>query len=106
MPKGEAEQQGIQIEGAGHRRIGEERLDFGGKAYYPGVEDVIQRLDAEVVARQEQALPSLVPERIGEDTVQVGRTVFCPLLVGMHQDLSVGLGLEAVALGLQLGAQL
>ena len=37
---------------------------------------------------------------------EAGRTVFGPLLVSMQQDLGVRLGPEAVALGLQVGAQL
>ncbi len=68
-------------------------------------ETVIQRLDAESVARQEQLLPAAVPDREGEHAVQAGRTVLAPLGIRPENDLGIAVGNEMMTERLQLLAQ-
>ena len=84
----------------------EQGLGFGGEGQALAVLRHVQRLDAEPVAPDQQAAAAGVPQREVEHAVQAMHESVALGLVQMDQDLAVGAGLEARALGLQLGAQL
>jgi len=65
-----------------------------------------QWADPDPVARQQQPLTSLVPQRDRELPVEAMQKVVAVLLIGMHQNLSVAVRRETVSLGLQLTSQL
>jgi hypothetical protein len=65
-----------------------------------------QRSHAHTIANQQEPAPWRVPERDGELAVEPRDEIVAPLLVGVNQRLGIGLGLEAVAEGLELPAQL
>jgi hypothetical protein len=71
---------------------------------------VVERLDAEVVAAEHEPArtgrPPEVGDRVRPHAVEAGRAVVAPLLVGVDDDLGVGLRGEGVAQLLELGAQL
>ena len=67
---------------------------------------VVQRLDAEAVARQEQRLLVAVPQREREHAAEALDAVLAPRLPGVHDDLGVAARAEDVAERLQLGDQL
>jgi hypothetical protein len=58
---------------------------------------VLERLDAEPVAGEEQGLLRLIPEREREHAAEVRDAGLAPFLPGMDDDLGVGCGAEAVA---------
>jgi len=66
---------------------------------------VIERLDAEAVARQKTALPARVPDREGERTVQARQAGFAPFGIGAQEDFGIAVGMETMALHQQFGAQ-
>ncbi len=71
-----------------------------------GVQREVERLDAEAVAGDEQALRPAVPDREGEHAVE-SREHALPLdLVEAEDDLGVGLGPEGVPASFEIGAQL
>ena len=66
----------------------------------------IERLHAQPVAGEEQGVLIGIVEREGEHAVEPGEAVRPPLPPGGEDDFGVALGLEMVALDLQLGANL
>ena len=67
---------------------------------------IVERLDADAIAREQQRAAAAVPERDAEHAAQVRERVLAPLLVGVDDGLGVGVGVERVAVGDELGAQL
>ena len=67
---------------------------------------VVERLDAEAVARQDQPPLAPVPDRHGEHAAQARGEVESVLLVEVDDHLGVAVAREAVPLRLELGAQL
>src|SRR5205085_7356795 len=67
---------------------------------------VVERLDPKAVARAEEPSPRAVPEREGPHAVEALDAALAPLAVGGEDDLGVGRAAEAVALGLELAAEL
>ncbi len=67
---------------------------------------VIQRLDAQAVAAEQHAAAVALPDREREHAVETADEVLAPGVVGLEQHLGVAVGVEAVALGLELAAQL
>ena len=55
---------------------------------------VVQRLDADAIARDEQRARSRVPDREAEHAAQPGDRVRAPLLVGVNDDFGVGRRVE------------
>ncbi len=85
----------------------QDRLDLRREDHAGAALRVVQRLDAQAVARQEQLLVRRVPQREGEHAGEVGDHLLAPLLVTAQDHLGVGvIGRESVPLGLQLGAEL
>ena len=73
---------------------GEQRLGFGGEGQATGGLEVIQRLDAERVAGQQQALGGRVVERDGVHAAQALGEARAVAAVEMQRHLAVGLGGE------------
>ena len=67
---------------------------------------VVERLDAEAVAREHEPALARVPDRHGEHTAQAGGEVEPVLLVEMGDHLGVAVAREAVAGRHQLGTEL
>ena len=66
---------------------------------------VVQRLDAETVARKEQGLAALVPQREGEHAAEALDARRAPRFPRVHDDLGVAARAEHVAERLQFGHQ-
>ncbi len=88
-----------------HGGVGQQALEFGGKDQAGALLPVEQRLDAEVVPRQDEALGRFVPDGEGKDAVEPPGGLLSPGQVGGQHHLRVGAGGEGVAQGLQLPAQ-
>jgi hypothetical protein len=76
---------------------GDQRLGLAGEAQAPGVEMPVERLDAEAVARREQAPPARVPEGEAEHPVEPPEARLSQVLVEMEDDLGVAPRPEDVA---------
>ena len=87
------------------RQERQQRLRLRGEVEDVADLGVVERLDPEAVARAEQLLLALVPERVGEHAAQAVERVRAPAVVGAHHDLGVAVGPEAAAADLraQLG---
>ena len=70
----------------------------------PGL-GIIERLDAENIARAVHLVRFRVPYDEGKHAAQLGGQCCAVLLIAVDDDLGVAVGLEDVPLGLQLGAQ-
>ena len=81
-------------------------FDQAGKTKRPVPLGVIQRLDAEGIAREEQFLFALVPDAEREHAAQRVHHRRAALCVQVQQDFGVRLRAEGVALGLQFAPQL
>ena len=79
---------------------------LGGELQHRATASVVQRLDPETVARQEQPAPALVPHSQGEHAPQPLDHRIAVVLVEVHEDLGVGGRAEAVPGGDTLMAQL
>ncbi len=107
-----------------HVAVGEEILDRAvvERALEPGVDEQrlqlraedhlaarqlgpVERLLAQAVARQEQGLAALVPQREGEHAAEAIETSLAPLFPGVDDHLGVGMGAEAMARRGQLADQ-
>ena len=67
---------------------------------------VVERLDAEAVAREHEPAAARIPQGHREHAAEPLEAVLAELLVQMDDDLDVAGGREAVSASLQLGAQL
>jgi hypothetical protein len=88
------------------RRIFEERLDLRAE-HEPAAAQlrVVDRLDADAIACEQQALPARIPDREREHAAEAFDAGIAPLLVPVDDHLGVGMGAEPVARALQLRAQ-
>ncbi|CQR36782.1 hypothetical protein THICB1_60006 [Thiomonas arsenitoxydans] len=84
---------------------GEQRRQARCEAQARAVLREVERLHAEAVACQQQALAAWVPQREGEHAVEPAHTVFAPLRVGLEEDLGIAAGDEAPAQLAQFSAQ-
>src|SRR5207249_3215339 len=87
-------------------RIAAKRARLAREDEPAAVEAVVERLDAEAVARAEESSTPAVPERERPHPVEPLDARVTPLLVGGEDHLGVGGAVEAAALRLELGAQL
>ena len=94
------------VEVARRRRMLEDRLDLGAEEHALRQQRVVQRLDAEPIAGEEELAPARVPDREGEHPVQALDARGALLLVEVDDRLGVGRGPEAVPARLEPGAQL
>ena len=72
----------------------EQRLDLGGEHELARVLDVVEGLLSELVARREQALAPLVPDREREHAAQAVHAGVAPLFVAWTDHLGVAAGRE------------
>ena len=91
---------------ARHVGILEQRFDLGAEGDARGGRAVIERLDAEPIADEEQPALRLVPQREGEHAAEAIDRAVAPLLVRVHDHLGVRVRAEPVAVRLELGADL
>ncbi|MCX5682226.1 MAG: hypothetical protein NT049_00875 [Planctomycetota bacterium] len=80
-----------------HVGVLQDRLDFRSENQPSARVPIVQRLDAEAVAGQEEPPPRGVVDRKGEHAVEAVEALLAPLLVGMEDDLGVGPGAKRVA---------
>src|SRR5437867_3930501 len=73
-----------------HTVQSKDRADLRGKREAPGCRMIIERLDAEMVARAKQRPALGIPDREGEVALQKGRTCLAPFEIGAHQKRRVG----------------
>src|SRR5437899_586728 len=66
----------------------------------------MKRLFAQTVARNQQLAPTLVPKREREHAAQFLYALSAQLFVQMNNYFCVGVGIEAMAAGFELGTQL
>ena len=88
-----------------HPAAAEQRLDLGGDAEGLAVVGVIERLDAEGIARQEKALLRLVPQGKRIHAAQLVHHVGAQGVVQVQKHFRVRLGGEDATLGFQALAQ-
>ena len=84
----------------------EERLDLGSEVERPVSLRVVERLDAEAVAREEELAALVVPDREREDPVQALEHLGAVARVHGEDDLGVAGRLEGEAVALELRLQL
>ena len=87
-------------------RVCQEGLDFAAPNQTAALMLVVQRLDAEDIARQHQLLFLGIPDGDGKHAAQALEHARAPCLIAMHDGLGVAVGLELIAHALKLGAQL
>ena len=84
---------------------GHERLQLGGEDHPLTAGQVVQRLDAERVAGQDEIAGRLVEQREREHAAEPAQRVRSPAAPGLEHDLGVRAGAEADTAGRQLRAQ-
>src|SRR5439155_3854837 len=83
----------------------EDGLDLRSKRKAGSVPGVIQRLDSQPVARQEQLRAARVPDREGKHTAQVSHAVFAEGVVGVEDRFGVARRAEPISPGCELIAK-
>ena len=96
----------VQVDFTRHLGLAQQRLQLGRERQRAAGDAVVERLDPEAVAREEQALLEPVPQRDREHAPQVLDERRPPLLVQMDQHLRVALRGEPVSRALEPLAQL
>ena len=84
----------------------QQRLDLGSEGEQPAVPEVVERLDAQPVARAEQALVRLVPYREGEHAAEAANAFIAILLVGVENGFGVAAAVITMPGALQFGPQI
>ena len=87
--------EGFEVDLAVDRAGGEERLDLGPEVEPPVPLRVVQRLDADAIAREQQRAARPIPERDAEHAAQPPERRLAPLLVGVDDHFRVAGGVEA-----------
>src|SRR5579863_969182 len=83
----------------------EEHFDFRSEDQPLGTEILVERLDAQAIARQEKSLAARVPDGEGEHSAQVLHAVASVLFVEVDDGFGVAMGAVDVAAGLKLRSQ-
>ncbi len=87
-------------------RVFEQRLDLGSKHDARRQQRVIQRLDAQPIAHEQQAPPRPVPQREREHPAEARHRALAPLFVRVNDDFRVGVRAERVAARFELHSKL
>ena len=96
---------GLEIEaGLGGQR-GEDRPDFRTEMQLPVLDRVIDWLDAELVAGEEQAAAARFPDGQAEHSLKAVEDLVAPFHEALDDDLRIAVTAEPVALGLELRAE-
>ena len=95
IAQGEVGAERVVVDGAVHLRHGQERLDLGAEHQVAAQLRVVERLDAQAVAREDQLLDAVVPDGEGEHAAELLGAVGAPFFVGVDDDFGVGVGTEA-----------
>ena len=98
--------QGLAVELLLEARVRQEGFDLAAPDQTAALMLVVQRLDAEDIARQHQLLALVVPNGDGEHAAQALEHARAPLLIAVDDGLGIAVGFELVALALKLGTQL
>ena len=85
---------------------GKQRARFRREGQLAAMQGVMQRLHAEVVAREQKAPTAVVPQAEGEDAAQAQHDVVAPLFVAVHDHFGIGVRCERMTGFHELGAQL
>ena len=105
--EGEIRPERVLVDPGGELRMIEEGFDLGAEDHVaPGGEGVVERLDAEGIARAVEGAGLRVPDREGEHAAELFRDALAPFLVAVEDGLGVAAGLEDIALRDELVAQL
>jgi hypothetical protein len=96
----------VEVHLGGQLRLAHQRLQLGGEGEDARGGRVVERLDAEAVAREHQPAPARVPQRDTEHAAQLVHEARPALLVEVHEHLRVAAGREAVAALLEARHQL
>ena len=96
----------VLVDLAGEVRLAHQRLQLGREGERVSGQPVVERLDAETVAREDEALSPRVPDRDREHPPETLREKRPVLLVEVREDLRVALRAEGMALVDELGTQL
>src|SRR5688572_23530266 len=97
---------GAPVDGARHVPELQDWLQLGGKHELIPAVRVIQRLDAEAVASEEELLPPLVPDGERKHPAQPIDTACAEVFVEVDDRFGVTAGLKRVAAALEIAAQL
>ena len=104
--EGQVGAQGLGVDLAAEAGVLKQALDLGAEQQLARVGlGIIERLDAENIARAVHLVRFRVPYDEGKHAAQPGGQRRAVLLIAVDDDLGVAVGLEDVPLGLQLGAQ-
>ncbi len=94
--QGDEVAQCLLIYGAGNFRVFDQGLDLGSKADECIVLVIVERLDPEVIASENQTLLLFVPDAKSEHATEFADEVQPVLFVGVDDHLGVGIRLEAM----------
>ena len=104
--EGQVGAQGLGVDLAAETGVLKQALDLGAEQQLARVGlGIIERLDAENIARTVHLVRFRVPYDEGKHAAQLGGQCRAVLLIAVDDDLGVAVGLEDVPLGLQFGAQ-
>jgi hypothetical protein len=84
----------------------QQRRQTGGEAQAAGHLAVVQGLDAQTVARQQQTAAVALPEGEGEHALQMAHAILAPGVIGLEDDFGVAVGEKVIATLTEFGAQL
>jgi hypothetical protein len=94
------------VERRGNGGMLEQRLDFRSEGEQAPVPVIIERLDAQAIARAEQSAPAAVPDGEGEHASELVEAAGAALLVGVQDGLGVGARAVAMARPFERRAQI
>ena len=104
---GEVRAQGLLVHGLLKAGMLEETLDLAAEQQIAvGGLIVVERLDAEDVTRAKELAGAHVVHHEAVHATQAIDQTLSPLLIAVHEDLGVGVAVERVPRGLELGAEL
>jgi len=96
ITEGEIKPHGLFGETSWHQTAGEKGLDFGGEDQPFLIPRVVERLDAESIACDEQATSGAIPDREGEHAPEAVDALRAQLLVEIQDDFRISVGAKAV----------